>query len=83
MDDLIKSIKKVEKFLTKNNFKNCGFLDEYVVYEHKLIHIHINHEEIVFIDDSGDFLHIKINYYTLLGVLIHFNILDKNFKRLN
>jgi len=38
--------------------------------------IDVNDSEIVLLDETGDFLHIRNNensFYTLLGVLIHYN----------
>jgi hypothetical protein len=46
---------------------------------HDEFDIDINSDEIVFIDDTGDFLHIPTTYYGLVGVLVSYRIIPYNF----
>ncbi len=43
--------------------------------------IDFTEDEIVFIGEDGDFEHLKIDYYTLLGYMIHTSFLSVGFKR--
>jgi len=43
--------------------------------------IDIDDNEIVFINSTGDFIHIAINYYTLIGVLMEYRQIDCNYKQ--
>lgn len=43
--------------------------------------IDFTEDEIVFIGDEGDFAHLEIDYYTLLGYMIHTSFLSVGFKR--
>ena len=45
--------------------------------------IEINDDEVVFIDDNGDFLHLPINFYCVLGALIHIRELPVNYNYVN
>lgn len=44
------------------------------------VDISVNFGDMVFIGESGDFLHLSINYYSLIGALICHKSLDCNFK---
>lgn len=68
----------IVKFLKSNGYKRSKDYgkDEYLHY-HKsgCYDIDISKDEIVLIDETGDFMHIKMNthaHYTLLGVLLHY-----------
>ena len=58
--------------------------DEYKDYnKDDNITISLNDEEVVLLDDTGDFLHIEINKMTLfavLGYFIHYKYLDIAYK---
>ncbi len=41
--------------------------------------IQVFEEEIVFVDDSGDFLHLPNNIYALAGALVHNRAIPYNF----
>lgn len=43
--------------------------------------IDFTEDEIVFIGEEGDFEHLEIDYYTLLGYMIHASFLSVGFKR--
>lgn len=66
-------------FLEQNGWR-CDIdtpTDEYTSY-HKdgYIDVDFNNDEMVFISNTGDFLHEPINYYTLVGVMIEFRQID-------
>lgn len=52
----------------------------YSYHKENFVSIDMNKDEIVLIDDSGDFLHLLCNYYTLVGALIVNRQLPINFK---
>jgi len=43
--------------------------------------IEFTEDQIVFIGDEGDFADIEIDYYTLLGYMMHMSMLSVGFKR--
>jgi len=43
--------------------------------------VDISDDEMVFIGESGDFLHEKLNLYTLIGVLLYHRQLPISFKQ--
>jgi hypothetical protein len=65
---------KIIDFLIKNDYKEDSEKgSEYrSFYKSDLYSIDVGNKEIVFISENGDFLHIPINYYALIGVLIHY-----------
>lgn len=69
-------------FLKKNGYKEESDKGgEYrSFFKGDLCAIDIGVDEIVFIDDTGDFLHLPLNYYALIGALIHFRQLSVNYK---
>lgn len=44
------------------------------------IAIDFGDDEIVLLDDTGDFLHLPMNYYALVGALIEFRQLPLNYQ---
>ena len=79
---------KVIKFLDANGWKMEPKKDilggEYTQF-HKANNydIDIDDNEVVFIDDTGDFLHLNNNsniFYTVLGALIHHRALAIDYK---
>lgn len=78
------TIDRVTEFLNANGWKeDKEQSDEYKsFFKENNISIDINDDEVVLIDTSGDFMHIKINnlsYYTLLGALIHNRAIAMDF----
>jgi len=80
----LSELDKCIRFLIANGWE----LEEYCAKEEfrsysKECHygIDISDGEIVFIDDTGDFLHLPINYYSLVGVLVHYRQISFNFKQ--
>ena len=49
-------------------------------YKEGNISVDIDNDELVFISDTGDFLHEQINYFTLIGVLIENRQIGFNYK---
>jgi hypothetical protein len=73
---------RCHRFLLANGWRydnlNEGDYCSYV--KEGLCAIDMDSEEIVFIDDSGDFLHVSTNYYTLIGVLIESHQLSFGYR---
>jgi hypothetical protein len=64
--------KRCERFLKVNGWKydpktqnGCGY---YLNGDHCAVDV--TGDQIVLIDDSGDFLHLPINYYALVGAML-------------
>lgn len=53
----------------------------FVNEDNSLPQIDVSESEVVFIGESGDYLHIECNYYTVLGALIDQSIVGIGFKR--
>lgn len=70
---------RCRQFLVKNGFKR---IDNDIISYTKpgMSVIEICKDEIVFIDDSGDFLHIPLNIYALLGGLIQYSMIAVNYE---
>lgn len=82
---LAQEYKKVIDFLELNRFKKLRESasdehDSYVSHSHP-VSFDVNANEIVFINESGNFLHIPLNYYHLLGACIDLSIIGLGFKR--
>ena len=59
---------KIMKFLRDNGWESEKNDSEFIHFYHKnAVGIDISDTEIVFIDDTGDFAHIPLNYYALVG----------------
>jgi hypothetical protein len=78
-----KEIGICKQFLLENGWSKdhdeseaCEF-DSY--HKNNSISIDISDSEIVFIDDSGDFLHLDLNYFTLVGLLIEYRQVGFNY----
>lgn len=79
-------IEDCANFLIKNGFSEItdreknGNIRSF--YKEGCIGIDLDEEddEIVLINDSGDFFHAEANYFTLLGALLHYRQLGFNFK---
>ena len=69
-----------EKLLELNGWK---FDENWGVYvkEHQVaVEFYMN--ELVLIDGTGDFLHIPVNYYALVGALIECKQISVNYKNI-
>jgi hypothetical protein len=67
--------------LTTNGWMFSHSSDEGIVYAaDDLVAVEIMDNEIVLLDDTGDFLHLPLNYYALVGALIDFRQLRANYK---
>jgi hypothetical protein len=79
---------KCIKFLEANGYINVtdGFSEEGYKSMYKenadVSAIDLNDDEIVFLSDAGDWLHIPCNYYALIGAMIQFRQIDVGFARL-
>lgn len=76
---------RIVDFLLKNNYSKNGDLgDEYMSFEKMGVSsIHISSNEIVFVDETGDWLYIPLNYYALIGALIEFRQIAINYISVN
>jgi hypothetical protein len=84
-----KQIKKCKKLIIENGgkFEDHEFYENELYYEmYSLFEYGVSFSpqdnSIVFIDDQGDFGQININYYELLGFLMHHSFLGVSFKRI-
>lgn len=66
---------KCENLLLQNGFEATN-ADDYISYSNNMIGVDMDESEIVFLGDSGDFLHLGLNYLTLVGALIEFRQLS-------
>lgn len=68
-----KEYKRCCGFLTKNGFDISSRDGDYISFcRSGSIGVDISYDDIVFIDDRGDFLHLPLNYYSLVGAMIEF-----------
>ena len=75
---------KVIKFLLANDWELSDYdsEDEYQTYiKGDSIAVDISDEWMVFLGEPGDFLHEKLNLYTLIGVLMQLRQLPFNYKQ--
>lgn len=74
-------MKAIIEFLLKNRYKEDTEKGaEYrSFFKDGLSSIDINSDEIVFIGEEGDWLHIPVNYYALIGALLHHRQLATNY----
>jgi len=83
MSNLAAARQKCKDFLLNNGYTEYISDPAYLSFEHiskSVSLIDILEEEIVFISDEGDWLHIPINYYALIGSLIHFSQIGIGYK---
>lgn len=52
----------------------------FIIYNSQSIAIDINDEEIVLIGGSGDFLHLPLDVFALLGALLHYRVIDLQYR---
>lgn len=69
------------EFLLKNGYKeDIEKGAEYrSFFKNGLSSIDVNNDEIVFIGEEGDWLHIPANYYALIGALLHHRQMATNY----
>lgn len=69
-------------FLEQNGWK-CDIdtpTEAYTSYNKEgYLGIDLGQDEIVLISDNGDFLHLPINYYSLVGALVEYRQVDFNY----
>jgi len=74
---------KCISFLERNGYVQCLTDGNSVTLEHtssSVSDIDIVYDEIVFVGDGGDWLHIPVNYYALIGAMIHFSQIGVGYK---
>jgi hypothetical protein len=49
-------------------------------YKKNVNAIDVSDDEIVLLDDTGDYLHLPVNYYALIGALIHHSQIGIGYK---
>jgi hypothetical protein len=82
----MKEIEKCINFLKNNGYKRLNLEaesgSEYQSFIHKknISDIDISENEIVFINDNGDWLHIPCNYFALIGACIHYSQIGIGYK---
>ena len=63
---------KCKKFLELNEYETGEINEDYTSMHHNDgVCLDLSENEIVFIGEDGDFLHIPCDYYALIGALIH------------
>lgn len=75
--------KHIIQFLELNGFKKHDRNDNAHSWANDIIAIEITEDELVFIDDTGDFCHTPIDFFALIGVLIHYRIIPINYNHIN
>jgi len=72
---------KVEQLLLLNGWIVSQRDDDYICYSKKNeIGIDIGCGEVVLIDDTGDFCHLRLSLYEVYGALVHYHILPVDCK---
>ena len=76
-----KELGRCKQFLIENGWKLDNDDDDYESY-YKAMYptIDIDNDEIVFVDNNGDYLHLPVNYYALIGGLIECRMIDMGYK---
>lgn len=74
-------MERIIEFLIKNGYKEDTEKGaEYrSFYKDRLSSIDVTKDEIVFIGEEGDWLHVPVNYYALIGALLHHRQLATNY----
>src|SRR5690554_592925 len=78
-----KTKERCKQFLVENGWKHDvdnddGDYESYYKTTYPIIDI--GNDEIVFVDNNGDFLHLPVNYYALIGGLIECQLIDLGYK---
>lgn len=81
---LEKEKKRCIDFLKLNGWESCfddiDLTSEFITFNKKgCISVDVSDSELVFLGESGDFLHRPIDYYTLVGVMVSYRQLSLNF----
>lgn len=72
---------KCFQFLEKNGWEATDEGKDYVCFgKEGSVGVHIEPDSIVLIGDEGDFLHLPLNKYALIGALIEYRQLPINYK---
>ena len=76
---------EIIEFIVNNGWERDKECDKYYrsFYKENNIGIDVNNNDIVLIDDNGDFAHIQLNkhsIYTLLGFLIQHHFISIDYK---
>ena len=78
-----KTKERCKQFLVENGWKHDVDNDDdgYESYYKAMYStVDIGKDGIVFVDNNGDFLHLPVNYYALIGALIEYNLIDMGYK---
>jgi len=79
--DLRINAKKIITFLKANNYNEEEIDSDYIsFFKSACSSVDICKEEIVLIGEEGDWLHLPVNFYALLGALIHHRELACDYK---
>ena len=79
----MEQLEKCIKFLENNGYSKQDSEEEFQsMVKANVSRIDLNENEIVFIDDIGDWIHLPCNYYALIGALIHYSQLGIGYKKL-
>lgn len=70
---------KVEQRIVALLEKHGWVRDEDTYHKEDVTSIQFTDNEIVFLSDVGDWLHVPINYYALVGVLVENRLIPYNF----
>lgn len=73
---------KIIKFLELNGFKKDRS-DDAPSWINDFIAIEMTEDELIFIDDTGDFCATPIDFFALIGVLVHYRIIPVNYNHVN
>ena len=68
----------------ESDYDNLNHNNDFITFsksETYEVDISRHENEMVFIDDTGDFYHAEINLYTLIGVLVYHRMLPVCFKQ--
>jgi hypothetical protein len=82
----MEQIEKCISFLENNGYKKIDLEassgSDYQSFVHKsnISDIDVGENEIVFINDEGDWLHIPCNYFALIGACIHYSQIGIGYK---
>ncbi len=77
---------KCKRFLVNNGFKEKPFKEDtregwqFRYSKQGMPDIEVETDEIVFISDVGDWLHIPLNLFALIGALMHYRMIATDYK---
>ena len=75
--------KKCMRFLKKNgwHYQETSKGEPGVYVNELLVAVELHKDEIVLLDGHGDFLHLPMNYYALVGAMIEFRQIACNYRK--